>query len=327
MSKKLLVIRLSSMGDILLTTPILEKLRSIQPNTEIHYLTRSAYKDLLAHHPGLTAVHTWPPSEAVLSAHWDAVLDLQKNLRTAKLRRRLRYERWHTFPKENLRKWLYVRLKRPRRIAHVVMRYGEVLRPWGVAPTALGPLRFYIPPAVQEAVRQELLAIHPGPWVAVGLGGTYETKKWPSLYHAYVLERLEWPAILLGGSAEQSAAELIAQRVSVPVVLGAGRYTLLESGAAIAAAQLVISHDTGTAHMAAAFQKPIVLLWGNTTPHFGMAPWQTPTLHLEVPGLGCRPCSKLGFNRCPKGHHNCMRALTPDWVWQKLQDFLRETAI
>lgn len=326
MSKKILVIRLSSIGDILLTTPILEKLREIDPTAQLHYLTKPAYKELLAYHPGLTALHLWPPSNPLLTTRWDVVLDLQKNLRTAWLRQRLRYATWQTFPKENWRKWLYVRLKRVQPIAHVVKRYGEVLRLWGAQSAELGPLRFYIPPTIQEAIQGELLAKHPGPWVAVGLGGTYETKKWPPLYHAYLLEKLGWPAILLGGVLERSAAETIAQRLSVPVVIGAGRYSLLESGAAIAAAQLVISHDTGTAHMAAAFRKPIALLWGNTTPAFGMGPWQTPTLHLEVPGLPCRPCSKLGYRKCPKGHHNCMHALTPDWVWQSLQAFLKEAA-
>jgi len=326
MSQRFLVIRLSSMGDIVLTTPILRALREKYPQAEIHYLTRQAYTALLQHNPHLSALHVWPPSEGLRATAWDGVIDLQKNLRTWRLRFLLRYKRWTTFPKKNLRKWLSVRLRRPFPVAHVVRRYGEALRPWDISPDSLGPLEIYVPVEVRARVRAQLDEVHAGPWLAFGLGGTYPTKKWPPLYKLYFINKLGWPVILLGGSAEAEEAAFLQEKAEVPVVVGAGRYSLLETAAAIAESALVISHDTGTAHLAAAFRKPTGVLWGNTVPAFGMTPWQTPHLNLEVPGLSCRPCSKLGFAKCPRGHHNCMRALTPDYVLYQVKAFWAQIA-
>jgi len=321
MSQRFLIIRLSSMGDIILTTPILRALREKYPQAAIHYLTRSAYAELLQHNPHLTALHVWPPSAELRATLWDGVIDLQKNLRTWRLRFHLRYKHWTTFPKKNFRKWLSVQLKRPLPVAHVVQRYGEALRPWGIEVEALGPLEVYVPAEVRARIRVELDKIHPGPWLAFGLGGTYATKKWPTLYKLYLINKLGWPVILLGGNPEAEEANFLQTKAEVPVVVGAGRYSLLETAAAIAESALVLSHDTGTAHLGAAFQRPTVVLWGNTVPAFGMTPWQTPHLSLEVPGLSCRPCSKLGFAGCPQGHHNCMRALTPDYVLYQTRAF------
>ncbi len=321
MSQRFLFIRLSSMGDVLLTTPLLRALRQKYPHAEIHYLTRPAYAELLSYNPHLSALHTWPPSEALLRTPWDGVMDLQRNLRTWRLRMRLHYKRWTTFPKKNWRKWWSVRLRRPLPVEHIVKRYGEALRPWGIEPSTLGPLDVYVPNAVQNRIREEMYRLHPGPWLAIGLGGTYATKKWPTLYKLYVMQRLGWPLVLLGGHLEAEEAAFLTERMEGPVLNGAGRYSLLETAAAIAEADLVLTHDTGTAHLAAAFQKPTVVLWGNTIPAFGMTPWQTPHLNLEVPNLPCRPCSKLGFPKCPRHHHNCMRALTPDFVLHQIQSF------
>jgi ADP-heptose:LPS heptosyltransferase len=179
MSQRFLVIRLSSMGDIVLTTPILRALREKYPQAEIHYLTRQAYTALLQHNPHLSALHVWPPSEGLRATAWDGVIDLQKNLRTWRLRFLLRYKRWTTFPKKNLRKWLSVRLRRPFPVAHVVRRYGEALRPWDISPDSLGPLEIYVPVEVQARVRAQLDGVHPGPWLAFGLGGTILPKSGP----------------------------------------------------------------------------------------------------------------------------------------------------
>ncbi len=309
------------MGDVILTTPLVKALRQKYPRAEIHYLTRPAYAELLAHNPYLNALHTWPPSEALRRIRWDGIIDLQRNLRTWRLRLRLSYRQWASFPKKNLRKWLSVRLRRSLPVEHIVSRYAEALRPWGIDPHGLGPLEVYVPQAIRKRIQEEMYGLHGGPWLAFGLGGTYATKKWPTLYKLYVIQRLGWPVVLLGGPAEANEAAFLSERVEGPILVGAGRYTLLETAAAIAAADLVLTHDTGTAHLAAAFQKPTVVLWGNTVPAFGMTPWQTPHLNLEVPGLSCRPCSKLGFDRCPRGHHNCMRALTPDFVLHEMQTF------
>lgn len=328
MGMRFLLVRLSSMGDVILTTPIIRALHEAYPQAEIHFLTRPAYAPLLSYHPLIHAVHLWSPRLTLPDWRWTGVIDLQKNLRTFRLRWRLRCERFSTFRKENLRKWQSVRTKIPLPVRHIVERYGEALRPWGIEVRELGPLEVYIPPEVEEKVRKELKTNLPEPpWLAVGLGGTYETKRWKLPYFQVLLERLRLPVILLGGKTEMPAAHKLASQLSVPVVVGTGRFSLLETAAAIRVASLLLSHDTGTAHLGAAVQTPTAVLWGNTVPEFGMTPWKVSHINIEARHLACRPCSKLGFAKCPRGHHDCMRALTPDYVEKRLRHFIDMLAL
>lgn len=323
MPVKFLFVRLSSMGDVVLTTPLVRALAQRYPQAEIHFLTKAPYVPLLAHHPLVKAVHAWPPRPELGQQRWEGVIDLQKNLRTLPLRWRLRYRCFTTFPKENLRKWLMVRGWGWWRLRHVVLRYGEALRPWGIRPEALGPLEVHVPSAVRGRVQAFCAAAGlTGKWIAVGLGGTYATKRWPIAYWGELLQRLQAPVALLGGAAERSDAETLARQLSQPVLVAAGQLDLLETAALIAEASLLLSHDTGTAHLGAAMGTPTVVLWGNTIPEFGMEPWQVHHANIEAMHLACRPCSKLGYAVCPRGHHDCVRALTPDFVAAQVSAFL-----
>ncbi|MCS7297456.1 MAG: glycosyltransferase family 9 protein [Bacteroidia bacterium] len=319
---KFLLVRLSSMGDVILTTPAIRALHNSYPQAEIHFLTKKAYEPLLLYHPLLQAVHSWPPSTFVCKQKWEGVIDLQRSLRTLPLRWRLRYMRYTTFPKKNVLKWIMVRQKRLIPLPHVVKRYGEALRPFGVSQEELGPIEVYFPPSIIEKVEKDLRSLNSeGGWLAVGIGGTYATKRWPIPYYETLLNRLEMPVILLGGATEAPQCFLLAKRLKVPAVIGAGRYSLLETAAAIKLASLLLTHDTGTAHLGAAMQTPTLVLWGNTVPEFGMTPWHVPYANIETRHLRCRPCSKLGFSACPQGHHDCMRSLTPDYVEKRIRSF------
>ena len=100
-----------------------------------------------------------------------------------------------------------------------------------------------------------------------------------------------------------------------PIHNGCGRYSLHQSASLLRQAAFVVSHDTGLMHIAAAFGQRIYSIWGNTVPEFGMYPFRTEYEALEVPGLPCRPCSKIGFAQCPQGHFRCMRAQNLDVAW------------
>ncbi|MCS7189029.1 MAG: glycosyltransferase family 9 protein [Bacteroidia bacterium] len=310
------------MGDVILTTPLIRALVRKFPEAEVHFLTRSSYEPLLAYHPLLKAVHSWPPSRSLRKILWTGIIDLQKNLRTLALRWQFRYKYFTTFPKENYKKWKMVNFHHIVPLQHVVLRYGEALRSWGIKPEELERLEVHIPSSVEQQIRAELRekAVDK-PWLAVGLGGTYATKRWPLEYYEEFLNSWGWPTILLGGVAEKELAAYLAGKLRFPVIVGAGRYSLLETAAAIKEASLLLSHDTGTAHLGAAMGTPTAVIWGNTIPQFGMTPWYVPHVNIEVSSLPCRPCSKLGFDRCPKGHHKCMRLLTPDYVARILKDF------
>ncbi|MCS6895316.1 MAG: glycosyltransferase family 9 protein [Bacteroidia bacterium] len=320
---RFLFVRLSSMGDVVLTTPLIRALHERYPTAEIHFLTRASYRSLLEYHPLLSKVHIWTERHTLRVYNWTGVVDLQKNLRSFSLRRQLQAQHFTTFPKENFKKWLMVRLKRRYYLRHVVERYGEALRLWGISPENLGPLEVHIPTDTAERVELTLVQLlGQKARIAVGLGGTYQTKRWYPGYYAALLNRLGYPVILLGGETEiQDAAEIV-RHLSVPVLNVTGQFSLLETAAAIRASTVLITHDTGTAHLGAAVQTPTVVLWGNTLPAFGMEPWRVPHLNVEIQNLSCRPCSKLGYGKCPRGHHDCMRAITPDYVEKELRSFL-----
>ncbi|MEN3040601.1 MAG: glycosyltransferase family 9 protein [Bacteroidia bacterium] len=319
---RFLLVRLSSMGDVVLTTPLVRALHERYPSAEIHFLTRAAYQSLLRFHPLIQKVHIWEKRHTIYTLKWTGVIDLQKNLRTLLVRRYISAEKITTFPKENFKKWLMVRLGQVYQLRHVVERYGEALRAWGVSPDHLGPLEVHIPAEITESVRAFLAKLSSEEkYIAVGLGGTYPTKRWYAEYYVSLLNRLGYPVVLLGGHSEIPDAIQIARELSVPVLNGVGQFSLLETAAAIKAARVLITHDTGTAHLGAAMQTPTAVLWGNTTPAFGMEPWKVPHLNIEIQSLSCRPCSKLGYRACPRGHHDCMRALTPDYVEKRLRSF------
>ena len=119
---------------------------------------------------------------------------------------------------------------------------------------------------------------------------------------------MKLPVILAGDRENYAMAEIIAGACDHPVMNCCGLYNINQSASLIRQANVVISHDTGLMHIASAFKKKIISVWGNTIPHFGMSPYQPhpDSAIFEVSGLKCRPCSKLGFRKCPKKHFRCM---------------------
>jgi heptosyltransferase-2 len=87
-----------------------------------------------------------------------------------------------------------------------------------------------------------------------------------------------------------------------------------------------VTHDTGLMHIAAAFGRPIISLWGNTAPAFGMTPYYgdrpVPYGIMETKGLWCRPCSKIGYEKCPMGHFRCMERIDPEQVLRLVTAYL-----
>ena len=325
--KKILIIRFSSIGDIVLTTPVIRSLKAAQPETEIHYLTKSAYADLLTPNPHISAVHVleknnWRALMRQLRAEqFDHILDLHHNLRSLRVKLAL-LRPASSFDKYNLTKFRMVRLKTPGLAApHIVTRYGETLRPLGLDLDG-GGLDFFLPENARHTA-QALIAQtgwQGGAPLAVVLGATYATKRWLPEYFAETIESYGKPVILIGGPDARAEAQFIREAVSVPLLDAVGKYSLAEAAALMQGCHAVLTHDTGFMHIAAAFGMKVYSLWGNTVPEFGMTPYRTPHVILETRGLPCRPCSKIGFDQCPQGHFRCMKDLKPAQVLAALRD-------
>lgn len=313
----MLILRLSAMGDIVLTTPVIRTVAQAWPEAEVHVVTKAKFQEALRGNPYVTQHHIYEAGTVQQAGAFHYTLDLQRNLRSLRLTWQLGRSagRVVRFPKANFTKWRMVRLKQHLTAPHVVQRYACTLRPLGLKLDG-GGLDFFVSPQAQAWARQELTAWQPQApeYLAVVLGATHATKQWPAAHHAALLNLVGLPAVLLGGPAEAQAALSVMAQAGVPILNKVGQTSLDQSAALLQASSCVITHDTGLMHIAAALGRPIVSLWGNTVPGFGMTPYQTHNAAAEVAGLSCRPCSKIGFQECPKGHFRCMNNLLPHAV-------------
>lgn len=253
---------------------------------------------------------------------FDFIIDLQKNHRSRKVRKALGSV-WFSFPKLNIRKWLLVRFKinlMPDK--SIVARYFQAVKPLKVDNDGQG-LEFFIP---EEArTKQDDIPLgHSAGFVACVIGGSFATKKFPVAKWQDFCRQSPLPLVLLGGPDDRAEGEEIAKANPARVYNACGKFSLLESADLVRRSRVVVSNDTGLMHIAAAFQKPIISLWGNTAPEMGMFPYygqnnlksQPSPLSVVVENkdLSCHPCSKLGYAKCPKGHFKCMTDLQTDKI-------------
>lgn len=306
--KKVLVIRFSSIGDIVLTSPILRCLKKQHPEIEIHYLTKSSFSFIVEQNEYVSKVHTIDNDiDEVLpqlkAEEFNFVVDLHHNLRTWRLKQKLKTAS-KAFPKLNFEKFMLTTFKRRKMPdIHVVDRYFEAVASLGVENDKEG-LDYFLP--VNVILPSDIE--HIKDYVAVAIGAQFATKKMPVNKLIALIQKIDSTVLLLGGPTDIEAGKQIAEKCTNSINL-CGRMHLNESALVIKNAKKVITHDTGLMHIAAAFKKPIISIWGNTVPELGMYPYLPSdrtlfTIHqVELP---CRPCSKIGHQKCPKGHFKCM---------------------
>ncbi len=315
MTHRILIIRFSSIGDIILTTPVIRAVRR-QLDAEVHFLTKAKYQSVLAHNPHIHQLHTIERSVSeVLPAlrrfRPTAIVDLHHNLRSLQVKLALPWVPHYSFDKLNHEKWLLTQWHiqwLPR--VHIVDRYLAAAAPLGVIADGKG-LDYFLG---QEDELPEAMRFSE-PFLALVIGAAHATKRLPEEQLAAFCSQFTRPIAVLGGPEEAEVGERLAALGS-HVSNTCGKLRLNQSAALVRQAAVVVTHDTGLMHMAAAFRRPIISIWGNTVPEFGMTPYfgkeQPPVPHrlFEVKGLGCRPCSKIGYPACPKGHFRCMNDLS-----------------
>jgi ADP-heptose:LPS heptosyltransferase len=318
---KILLIRFSSIGDIVLTTPVVRCLKEQVDNCEVHYLTKEQFLPILAHNPYIKKIHTIKKEveeviDALRAEKFDCVIDLHRNLRTAKVKMKLHVPS-RSFNKLNIEKWLAVNLKWNRLPdVHIVDRYLETVRSLGVTNDGKG-LDYFLSTG-DEVSSGELPPTHQDGYIAFAIGAQHATKRLPTEKISSICGLLNRPVILLGGKEDNVRAEEIKDAVGKNIFNACGKFTLSGSASLVKNAKLVITHDTGLMHIAAAFKKKIYSVWGNTIPAFGMYPYLPGegSKIFEVKDLYCRPCSKLGYDKCPQGHFKCMKEIEVDQIIQ-----------
>lgn len=324
--KKILLIRFSSIGDIVLTTPVVRCLKQQMPEVELHVLTKSSYQAIYAANPYINKVYELSGNLKELlrrlrEAHYDYVVDLHKNWRSWRVRMAL-HRPSASFPKLDFQKFLYTKLKigkLPQ--VHIVDRYFKAVEKLGVHNDGRG-LDFFFGEG-DEMHLEDLPETFRDGFVAVVIGGQHATKILPEEKVVEVCEALDYPVILVGGPEDAPRGDRIVQKVGKNVGNSCGRLTVGQSAFLLKLAEAVLTNDTGMMHIAAALRKPIVSVWGNTVPEFGMYPYLPqgvkPSIIIENRTLKCRPCNKLGYAQCPQGHFNCMNSLDSKQIAEKIR--------
>lgn len=333
---KILVIRLSSIGDIVLTTPVIRALKIQLDDVIIHYCAKSQYCLLLEDNPYLDLIFPFSDTNAfyreLKRQQYDFVVDLQKNFMSYKISRKLKVPRG-SFPKLNFEKWLMVNLKinqLPK--LNIVDRYMAAVRGLAVKKDSQG-LDYFI--AEKDMVEDDWLPVtHQKEFVVFAIGARHNTKRLPLGKMIELCDKINMPIILLGDTHDKELGDKIAfffntseeskvydkslKKLNKKTVIynAAGKFNINQTASIIKKSKYVFTHDSGLMHIAAALKKEVFTIWGNTIPLFGMYPYKTKFTIFENNQIGCRPCSKLGFKKCPKGHFKCMEDIKFDFYLQ-----------
>lgn len=320
---KFLIIRFSSIGDIVLTTPVIRCLKNQVPDAEVHFLTKSSFLPTVQHNLYIDKIHLLAHSwelmiEELKTEEYDYIIDLHHNTKTLKVKSALKKKSF-SFYKLNIEKYIYTSLKLnilPN--VHIVDRYLKTIEQFGVKNDG-GGLDYFISKE-EETKPADIPVSHSAGYIACVIGAALGTKKWPIHKWKAFCRQLEYPVILLGGPEDMAAGNEIAAADDVKIYNACGKFKLNESADLVRKAKLVITNDTGLMHIAAAYKKPVISLWGNTVPSFGMTPYygaaMVPHSIVQVNKLWCRPCSKIGYKKCPLGHFNCMEKIEVQQVLQ-----------
>ena len=322
---RFLIIRFSSIGDIVLTTPVVRCLKNQVEGAEVHYLTKPSFRKILENNPSIDKVHVLKQSLAdtihqLKYEHFDYIIDLHKNLRSYRVKNKLKVISF-SFDKLNKEKWLLVNFKKNKLPdVHIVDRYLETLSVFDVQNDKQG-LDYFIPPEDEVDLESISKDLETG-YVGVVVGAYHNTKKLPLAKIISIGQKIDKPIVLLGGPADREDAEKIKQAVGHTVYNACGKYNINQSASLVKQANVILTPDTGLMHIASAFKKKIVSVWGNTIPEFGMYPYlpHPQSEIMEIKGLKCRPCTKIGFSRCPKKHFRCMLDLDNELIVRKIKE-------
>ena len=328
---KFLIIRFSSIGDIVLTTPVIRCLKQQFKNAEVHFITKHQYKSILENNIYIDKLHILSNIKTTIKElkqeRFDFIIDLHNNIRTLKIKTALFSVTSFSFNKLNVQKWLLTALKinvLPKK--HIVDRYMQTVNFFGVKNDEKG-LDYFIP--LKDVVPfTDLPLTHLHGFIAIVIGAAHNTKKLPLHKLKELCSLINFPIVLLGGKDDAEVGNEIALIDSIKIYNACGKFSLNESADLMRKSTLVVTHDTGLMHIAAALNKPIISIWGNTVPAFGMTPYyhnqNTLQSKFEIENLYCRPCSKIGYKKCPLKHFKCMQLQNTDNITSTITTFLKQ---
>lgn len=337
---RILIIRFSAIGDVLLTTPLIRCLQKQFPEAKIDFVVKEKYASLINVNPHIRQVWTFSPEDGffeiirlcrqIRNVKYDGIIDLQVNVRSLLLRvfsrakKNVRYKTWRG------KRFFWVHFHwnlYPTEMA-VPLRFLDGVSSWGVEDDGFG-LELHVDSKAKSAVKSHLEKRRASPkdgMVVLAPGASKMTKRWPSESFAILgkrLQRMNYQIVLVGGDQDRQICEDLVNGMEYPPENFSGRLSLQKTAALIAESNLLISNDTGVMHMGAALKKPVVAIFGPTTRHLGFMPFRTRSIVVEK-SLACRPCSYHGTDACPKGHFRCMKDIQVEEVLEAAKNLLDE---
>jgi heptosyltransferase-2 len=302
------------MGDIVLTSPVVRCLKNQIVSVEIHYLTKNIYKEIFAANPYIDKIYGINSqiseiAEALKQEKYDVLIDLHDNLRTRQLKSILKIKKTYTYNKQSFKRWLLTAFKIDYLNNHVVDRYFGALKPLNIINDGKG-LDYFISEN-DDISRAQLPFTHIAGFCVIVVGAKHFTKTIPQDKLAFLCREIKMPIILVGGKEDEQCGAALSEIDNFKIFNACGRFNISQSASVIKKAKFVITGDTGMMHIAAAFQKRIISIWGSTRKNLGFYPYQNTnnTVYIENEALKCRPCHRFGLANCPKKHFKCMQDL------------------
>ncbi|MFA7288977.1 MAG: glycosyltransferase family 9 protein [Melioribacteraceae bacterium] len=316
--KKILIIRFSALGDILLTTPIIRSIKNKYPDSEIDFLMKKEYSDALKFNPCINNLLFLDSYDT--KTNFDIIIDLQNNLLSSKIVSKKKSgngtTKVYSFRKPQLKKFMLVNFK--------INLYKEILQIPEMYSASIPDLSLDEKGLDLYLGDFGYMDLQKGNYIGLCPGSRHFTKRYPINYFAELgnlFSAKGFNIILFGGESDKMICRELENKIPGSLNL-CNDNDLLLTGRYINECKFVITNDSGLMHVASAMQKPVVALFGSSVKEFGFAPYKNKNLLLENNSLSCRPCSHYGREECPKKHFNCMMKLMPSLVYKKIIEFM-----
>jgi ADP-heptose:LPS heptosyltransferase len=315
---KFLLLRFSSIGDILLTTPLIRCLKKQFPNAIIHFATKASFSEVLNNNPHINRVievfdYEYEIITICKKENYTYILDLQNNSRTAKLKNGLRNVKAKSYSAYKFQEWLLLNFKINKMPnIHLADRFMDTINHLQVKNDGQG-LDFYIP-EIDKIKDTDLPLTHRIGYIGIVINGSHFTKKLPIDKWKQICKKIEHPIVLIGGKSDYAAGKEIALTDEFKIYNACGKYNLNENADIIKGSKFILTNENDYMQIAAAFKKPIISIWGSSVTSFGKPPYygnyNIMSAVIENKNIGCRPCSSNGLKECPKKHFKCMQDLS-----------------
>ncbi len=319
-TKKILLIRLSSLGDVILTTPLLRSLKKQYPRLIIDFCVREDFADVLRHNPNISNLILYRKDDSTIrniktsiaGSGYDLIIDLQNNYRSKFILTGLNTTILN-FRKNIFLKLLLVKFKINLLTGKqgIPQRYAKVLHGFELDNDGL---EIFSPDSVNADIPDA------DNYIGICPGSLHFTKTWPYSYYIELGEVIKlhgYKLLVFGGKREMHLCKTIADAVPGTINL-CNNDDLYKTIVNMKKCKAVITNDSGLMHVASALKLPVLAIFGSSVKEFGFTPYKTNYTIIENRSLKCRPCSHIGKSECPKKHFECMVHLSPTMVYQNL---------